>query len=126
MSWDPNEKPLSKREMQELFDAERARKNYESSLNQAGTAAGELMGMGLFAIHSNPRLTKYNYLLGVVFTLVSFILLVDNDLGWFWKIVLPLLAGLLGWTFGLLALLTFGAVLIILGLIEVLKDLGAF
>ena len=76
MSWNPNEKPLSKRELQEIVNAERARQEYESGMNQAGSAAGDLIGAGLVGIHSNPKFVKYNYLMGGISALVSFVLLV--------------------------------------------------
>ena len=126
MSWNPNEKPLSKRELQEIVNSERAREEYESGLNQVGSAAGGLAGMGLVGIHSNPKFAKFNYLMGGICALVSFFLLVDNNMGWFWKILLPLLAGLVGWTFGLLALITASAGAVIWGIIKVLSQLGAF
>ena len=126
MSWNPNEKPLSKRELQEIVDAERSRRDFESGLNQAGSAAGDLIGMGLVGIHSNPKFAKYNYLMGGISALVSFVLLVDNNMGWFWKILLPLLAGLVGWTFGLLAFFAAAVGLIIWGIIKILSQLGAF
>ena len=126
MSWNPNEKPLSKRELQEIVNAERARQDFESGWSQAGSAAGDLIGMGLVGIHSNPKFVKYNYLMGGISALVSFVLLVDNNMGWFWKILLPLLAGLLGWTFGLLALFTATAGAVIWGIIKVLDHFEAF
>ena len=126
MSWNPNEKPLSKRELQEIVDAERSRRDFESGMNQAGSASGDLIGMGLVGIHSNPKFAKYNYLMGGICALVSFILLVDNNMGWFWKILLPLLAGLVGWTFGLLALFTASAGAVIWGIIKVLDHFEAF
>ena len=126
MSWNPNEKPLSKRELQEIVNAERARQDFESGMNQAGSASGDLIGMGLVGIHSNPKFAKYNYLMGGISALVSFVLLVDNNMGWFWKILLPLLAGLVGWTFGLLALFTASAGAVIWGIIKVLDHFEAF
>ena len=126
MSWNPNEKPLSKRELQEIVNAERARQEYESGMNQAASAAGDLIGAGLVGIHSNPKFVKYNYLMGGISALVSFVLLVDNNMGWFWKILLPLLAGLVGWTFGLLALFTATAGAVIWGIIKVLDHFEAF
>ena len=126
MSWNPNEKPLSKRELQEIVDAERSRRDFESGWNQAGSAAGDLIGMGLVGIHSNPKFVKYNYIMGGICALVSFVLLVDNNMGWFWKILLPLLAGLVGWTFGLLALFTASAGAVIWGIIKVLDHFEAF
>ena len=126
VTWNPNEKPLSKRELQEIVDAERSRRDFESGMNQAGSAAGDLIGMGLVGIHSNPKFAKYNYLMGGISALVSFVLLVDNNMGWFWKILLPLLAGLLGWTFGLLALFTASAGAVIWGIIKVLDHFEAF
>jgi hypothetical protein len=126
MSWNPNEKPLSKRELQEIVDAERSRRDFESGMNQASSAVGDLIGMGLVGIHSNPKFAKYNYLMGGICALVSFVLLVDNNLGWFWKILLPLLAGLFGWALGLLALFTASAGAVIWGIIKVLDHFEAF
>ena len=126
MSWNPNEKPLSKSELQDVVNAERARKDFESGMNQAGSAAGDLIGMGLVGIHSNPRLAIYNKLMGLICCLVSFFLLLDDNMGWFWKILLPLLAGLFGWTFGLLAVFTAIAGVVIWGIIKVLSHFGAF
>lgn len=126
MSWNPNEKPLSKSELQDVLNTERSRRDFESGLNQAGSAAGELIGMGLGAIHTNPNFAKYNKFMGLVCGLISFFLLLDNNMGWFWKILLPLFAGLVGWTFGLLALFTAGAGAVIWGIIKVLSHFGAF
>ena len=126
MSWNPNDKPLSKRELQEIINAERARNDFESGMNQAGSAAGDLIGMGLVGIHSNEKLAIYNKFMGLACGLITFFLLLDNNLGWFWKILLPLLAGLVGWTFGLLALFTSIAGLVIWGIIKVLSHFNAF
>ena len=126
MTWNPNEKPLSKKELQDVVNAERARKDFESGMNQASSAAGDLIGMGLVGIHSNPKLAIYNKLMGFACGLVTFFILLDNNLGWFWKILVPLLAGLVGWTFGLLALFASIAGLVIWGAIKVLSHFNAF
>ena len=95
-------------------------------MNQAGSAAGDLIGMGLVGIHSNPKLAIYNKLMGLFCGLLAFFLLLDDNMGWFWKILLPLLAGLFGWTFGLLPLFTAIAGAVIWGIIKVLSHFGAF